>query len=346
MKDIDGRKRDKSAQKEVRLFAVKAVIQGKMTQAESARFYEVSEGAVSDWLKKYRHGGKARLIGDKRGTGKREKLLSSHQINAVQKYIETKTPDELNLPFLLWTREAVQQLILQKYKISVALKTLSTWLKKWGFSPQKPAKKAMEQNPEVVEQWLAEEYPAIEAKAKKEKAEINWLDESGIQSTDNRGRSFSKTGKTPSIKISAKRSRANFISSVNRLGIMRFMTYSGKMDSGKFIEFLKRLIKTAKKKIYVIADNYSVHKSKAVKEFLEAYSDRLEMYYLPTYSPDLNPDEFLNRHLKSIIFKRERPKGLSSLRKLTERKLREIQADKNLVKSYFDTPTLTYTRAA
>ena len=219
-------------------------------------------------------------------------------------------------------------------------------LGKWGFTPQKPKKKAMEQNPELVRKWLEEEYPEIEKRAKKEKAEINWLDESGIQSTDNRGRSYAKKGKTPSIKISAKRNRANFISTVNKLGEMRFMTYLGKMDSKRLIEFLRRLIRSGERKKFVILDNLSVHKSREVKKWLETHSERMELFYLPTYSPDLNPDEHLNRHLKSIIFKSERPDSRISLRKLTERKLRVIQADKNLVKSYFDSESVRYARAA
>jgi len=346
LEDSDGRKRDKRTQEEVRIFAVRAVNDKIMTQAETARFYGVSEGAVSDWLTKYRHGGEARLKGDKRGTGKRSTILSAHQVNAVKKYIETKTPDELNLPFLLWSLEAVRELISVKYKKEIASRTLSTLMNDWGFSAQKPAKKAMEQNPEIVANWLEEEYPAIEKKAKQEKAEINWLDESGIQSTDNRGRSYAKRGKTPSVKISAKRNRANFVSTVNKLGVMRFMTYLGKMNSKKLIEFLRRLIKGSKKKIFLVVDNFSVHKSREVREWLEVHQERIEVFYLPTYSPDLNPDELLNRHLKSVIFKEERPTSRESLRKLTERKLRVIQSDKNLVKSYFNSKSTSYAGAA
>jgi transposase len=168
---------------------------------------------------------------------------------------------------------------------------------------------------------------------------------SGIQSTDNRRRSYAKKGKTPSVKISARRHRANFISTVNKLGIMRFMAHLGKMDSSKLIEFLRRLIRNSTKKMFVIVDNYSVHKSGKVRDWLEAHPERIEMFYLPTYSPELNPDEYLNRHLKSVIFKSERPDSRTSLRKQTERELRKIQADKNLIKSYFKTKAVHYAKA-
>ena len=335
MKKTDGRQASKEVQQEIRLLAVKAVIERQMTQAEASRFFNVSETAISKWIKRYKHGGTKRLIGDKRGTGKTKAILSVRQVNAIQKIIETKTPEQIKLPFLLWSLEAVQMLVKTRYKKSIAKRTLSTLLKNWGFSAQKPAKKAMEQNPKTVKKWLEEDYPAIEKRAKKEKAEINWLDESGIQSTDNRGRSYAKKGKTPLIKISAKRNRSNFISTVNKLGIMRFMTYLGKMESEKLIEFMRRLIKSGNKKIFLIMDNYSVHKSKKVKDWVKEHEKHIEIFYLPTYSPDLNPDERLNRHLKSIIFKEERPSSRKSLRKLTERKLRAIQSDKNLIKSYF-----------
>ena len=141
-------------------------------------------------------------------------------------------------------------------------------------------------------------------------------------------------------------SRTNFISTVNKLGIMRFMTYLGKMDSSKLIEFLSKLIRGSKKKIFVIMDNLSVHKSGKVREWVNAHQEQMEIFYLPTYSPDLNPDEYLNRHLKSVIFKEERPTSRENLRSLTVRKLRVIQSNQDLVKSYFDSKSVQYARAA
>lgn len=342
----DARQLSKETQKQIRRLAVEAVVKHEERRSKVCELYKVSKQALSKWIKKYKKGGYSSLDHDKRGSGKKEKLLSPQQIKAVKEYIHNYTPDELDLPYLLWTREAVQKLIWQKYKIAVALKTLSTWLHDWGFSPQKPAKKAMEQNPELVRKWLEEEYPIIERRAKKEKAEITWVDESRIQSADNRGRSYAKKGETPSIKISARKNGTNFISTVNKLGIMRFMTYLGKMDSFKLIEFLSKLIRGSKKKIFVIMDNLSVHKSGKVREWVNAHQEQIEIFYLPTYSPDLNPDEYLNRHLKSVIFKEERPTSRESLRSLTVRKLRVIQSNKDLVKSYFDSKSVQYARAA
>jgi transposase len=295
MKNIDGRKASKDVQQERRILAVKAVTEGKMRQAEAARFFEISESAISKWIKKYKHGGVPRLIGDKRGSKKPQTILSAHQANAIQKLIQTRIPNELNLPFLLWSLDALQMLISQRYKKVIAKRTLSTLLDKWGFTIQKPAKKVMEQKPELVQKWLEEDYPRIQQRAKKENAEINWLDESGIQSADNRGRSYAKKGKTSSIKINAKKNRANFILTVNKLGTMRFMTYLGKMDSQRLIEFLGRLTRSGNRKKFVILDNLSVHKSKEVKEWVKEHEERIELFYLSNYSPDLNSDEYLNR---------------------------------------------------
>ncbi|HEY9886367.1 MAG TPA: IS630 family transposase [Vampirovibrionales bacterium] len=346
MMEFDGRLRSKDSQEEIRILAVRARVELKKPFPEICKLYQVSESALTKWLKKYRKGGYKALRSDKRGSGASQKKLSAHQTNALKKFIETKTPDQFGLPFLLWTREAIQMLIKKRYKVDVALQTLSEWLKNWGFSFQKPAKKALEQNPEAIKEWLEEEYPQIREKAKKENAEIQWLDESGIQTNQNNRKTFAPKGKTPRVDIPVRRIRCSYLASISNRGKMRFMVYSNRFNSEKLIVFLKRVIASSKRKIYLIMDNHPVHKSRKVKSWVEGNKEKIEIFYLPTYSPEMNPEENLNRHLKTVIFKEERPEGHKKLKKLVETKLRVIQGNPDLVKSYFKKENVSYARAA
>ena len=191
----------------------------------------------------------------------------------------------------------MQKLIKKKFDIDVCLSTVSNYLSKWGFTTQKPYKKAQEQNPEQVKKWLKEEYSEIEKRAKKENASIFWGDESGLRSTHSAGRSYSPKGKTPERKITAKRLSVNMISVMSNNGKLYFKTYSGKFISEVFIDFMKRVIKQSKKKVFLIVDNLAVHKSAIVKEWIERNKSKIELFFLPPYSPDMNPDELLYRSM-------------------------------------------------
>lgn len=346
MEKIDGRNLSKEEQKILRIRAVLAVIEEGLTQAEAAKIFKVSEAAMNKWLKLYKRGGLEKLEQDRRGGQKNAVcILSTHQKNAIQHYINTKTPDEFGILYLLWTREALQELVKKKYGKHVSIRTVSEWLSKWGYSPQKPAKKAKEQQPKEVQKWFGERYPAIQKRAKEENAEIHWGDESGVQSTDNRQRGYSKKGKTPEIKLSGKRCRCNMISSITNLGKLRFKVFEGKFNADILIDFMRRLIRGAERKIFLILDNHSVHVSKKVRNWLEAHKGEIEVFYLPTYSPELNPDEYLNNHLKKVVFKEKRPEGCTSLKRLMIKALRKIQVNEKLVSSYFRHKAVTYAGA-
>ena len=185
--------------------------------------------------------------------------------------------------------------------VELPLRTITDYLKRWGFTPQKPAKRAYEQNPKAVQQWLDSAYPEIVARAKQEKAEIHWGDETGVQSDAYNTKGFSPKGKTPVIRLNAKKSSLNMVSAITNQGKVRFMLYQETMTTQVFIKFLSRLVKDAKRKVFLILDNHRVHHSKIVKEWLEQHKGQIELFFLPSYSPELNPDEYLNGNLKQKI---------------------------------------------
>jgi len=264
--------------------------------------FDIAKSTFDKWWALYRKGGFKALQAKKRGRKSgSHRSLNLEQEQEIRNLIVEKTPDQLKLPFALWNRRAVIRLIKLRFKITMPIRTVGEYLKRWGYTPQKPLKRAYEQNPKAVQRFLDEEYPAIKQRAKDEKAEIHWGDETGLRSDSQHGRSYAPKGQTPVIRLNSQRWSSNLISSITNQGKVRFMLFKGGMNANVFIKFLKRLIKDANKKVFLILDNLRVHHSKIVKEWINNHSKEIELFYLPSYSPQLNPDELLNCDLKAGV---------------------------------------------
>jgi len=264
------------------------------------------------------------------------------QEREIQRLIVDKTPDQLKFPFALWTRKAVQELIRRKYRITMPIRTVGMYLSRWGFTPQKPVKKAREQKPEVVEHWLKTEYPRIAKQAKKEKAEIYWGDETGIQNEANRTRGYFPRGIKPVLRVPSKKERISMVSAINNEGKVRFMIYRDSMISSRLIDFMNRLIKDTGRKVYLILDNLKVHHSKDVTKWLEKKKDEIAVFYLPSYSPELNPDEYLNNDLKHWVHSGIQAETVKDLKHKTESFMRRLLKRAHHVKKYFEHQAVVY----
>lgn len=203
------------------------------------------------------------------------------------------------------------------------------------MSPQNPVKRACEKQSEYVKTWLDEEYPKIARKAAPAKAEIHWGDEMGVRSDDQIGRTYSKRGQTPVVRVPGRRFSCQMISTVTNRGSLRFMIFDGKFNAEVMIGFLTRLVKSVKQKIFLILDGHPVHKSKKVKSWIEAHANRIELFTLPAYSPELNPDELLNQDVKTNAVRRKRAANVDELKKNLLGYLRGRQKRPDLVKRYF-----------
>jgi transposase len=307
-----------------------------LTYEQIAQQTGLSRTGVFDICKRHDEGGAKALV-DRIGGRKlgEERLLSAEQEALVQRLITDKTPDQLKLGYALWTRGAVAELIEARCGVRLQVRTMGKYLKRWGFTPQKPMKKAYEQSPAAVKAWLDTSYPVIAQRAKLEGADIHWSDESGLRSDDVRGRSFAPKGKTPLVSVPNKRHSLSIISSVTNKGEMRWKIFDGALNASIFIDFLKRLIRNAKKKIFLIVDNLRVHHSRPVKAWLEANAAKIEVFYLPSYSPELNPDEMANADIKQAITKLPAAKTKLQLVKATARHLRSVQKTPERVRKYF-----------
>ena len=346
MEREDGRKLSIDAQEERRKTIVRMRKQGK-------KLYEIEEAVslsrttVCKALKTYREGGWKALRGMRRGTKKGEnRNLNTAQEAALQAKIIDRRPEQLKLDFALWTREAVRQLILREYDIDMPIRTVGEYLKRWGFTPQKPVKFAYERRPEKVKEWLDETFPEIRGRAKQEKAEIFWGDETGLRSSDVRGRGFSPRGETPVISATAKYENLSMVSAITNKGRVHWMIVDGTVNADRFIEFLNGLCMDSRKKIFLVLDNLKVHHSKPVKEWLETRKRKIEFFFLPAYSPDLNPDEHLNSDLKQGVGSKAPSRTKLMLQKSATEHMTMLKATPHRIRKYFKDPAIVYASAS
>ena len=342
MEKTDARKLSKESLNLLRHQAIRLLKQD-YKQIEVAQILGVRAATISEWWSKFKKGGKRALQvnspGVKTGQGR---SLNAQQEREIQRLIINKTPDQLKLRFVLWNRKAIKELIQHQYGLNIAIRTIGDYLQRWNFTPQRPLKRAYEQQPTVVQRWLDEEYPEIKRKAKKENAEIQWGDETGFRSDHHYGRGYSPKGKTPVVTLSAKRVSTNMISSITNQGKVRFMIYSKSMNAQILIKFLRRLIKGSDRKIILILDNLRVHHANVVREWLEDKEDKLEIFFLPSYSPELNPDEYLNNDIKQGVHSKTLFRDENSLKRGVMSHMRMLQKTPARVKNFFKHPNIAY----
>jgi transposase len=313
------------------------------TYLQISQHLGMSKTGAFDICQRYAQGGSEALRDAPAGrqTGD-HRLLTAAQETQIQRLIADKTPDQIKMPYALWTRAAVAELIEVRLGIVLQVRTIGKYLKRWGFTPQKPMKKAYEQSPAAVKQWLDRDYPAIAARAKAENAEIHWGDESGLRSDDVRGRGFAPKGQTPVVRVNNKRHGLSVISSVTNKGQMRWRIFDGALNASIFIDFMKRLIRGSVKKVFLIVDNLRVHHSKPVKAWLAEHTDAIEVFYLPSYSPELNPDEMANADIKQAVTKQAPARSKLQLVKATARHLRSVQRKPERIRKYFEHGPVRY----
>ena len=337
-KRIDARKLPRDVLEEKRRLAHQLRKRG-MTRAEIGEIVGVHADTVGHWLKLDKNNLKVNRGGRKVGEARR---LSAEEETAIRTKLIDKTPDQLKLSYALWTRKAVQSLIQREAGVLIPVRTVGDYLKRWGMTPQKPQKRAYEQRAPEVQKWLRNEYPEIKAKASRENAEIYWGDETGLRNDSQHERGYALRGKTPVIRLNANRVSLNMISAVTNQGKVRFRFFEGSMNADILIDFFMRLTTDAKRKVVIILDNLRVHHCKPVKEWLEEHKAMIDVYYLPAYSPELNPDEYLNCDLKAGVHSGVPARDKKQLREKASKHMRMLQKKPNRVRSYFEHEKIRY----
>ena len=342
MKNEDARKLPPSAQEEKRKLGIKLWKKG-YSAINIAEMVGVSSRSINNWVNKYEKEGptglKSKARGSKHGSGRH---LTPDQEKRLQSLLIDKSPDQLKLDYVLWTRKAVMELILQETGLDMPIRTVGEYLKRCGFTPQKPVKKAYEQSPKAVKKWLDEDYPKIKTRADIEGAEIYWGDETGVRNDSQHERGYAPKGKTPVVKLNANRVSTNMISAITNQGKVRFKVFEGTMNAKVLIDFCKRLIKSSNKKVFLILDNLRVHHAKIFKAWLEENSHAIEVFYLPAYSPELNPDEYLNCDLKAGVHSGKPARNKEQLKSKVSSHMKMLQKKPKRVKKYFQHSKISY----
>jgi Transposase and inactivated derivatives len=343
MEKDDARKLSPAEQHERRRQVIRAYKRGR-SKPQIAADVGLSHTAVSKVIARYEAQGIQSLAPRRRGRRHGEdRALTAEQEQTVCRIICDKRPEQLKMDFALWSRAAVMQLIERECGVTLHVRSVGKYLARWGFTPQKPIKRAYEQSPAAVQTWLEETYPAIAERAKAEGGEVHWGDETALVNTDVRGRSYAPKGKTPvAMAIGGTRQKLSMIASVTNQGKARWMIIDGNFNHEKLIEFFELLIHDARRKVFLILDNLGVHHCKPVKTWLAQHVEQMEVFYLPSYSPELNPEERLNADLKHVIGRKVPIRTKAKLRTVAEDHMQVVASTPARVKAYFQDSRVKY----
>lgn len=335
----DARALDHQTLTELRKRGVGSVQKGQSPESV-AKALGVSRATLYGWLALYRQGGWGALEAKKRG-GRRPKL-DGKALSWIYDSVTMKSPLQMRFTFALWTSKMIAQLIRQKFGVKLSKASVCRLLGQMGLTPQRPLWRAYQQSPEHVERWLKEEYPGIRALARRENARIFFGDEAGIRSTHHAGTTWGKRGKTPVVSSTGARFGLNLISAVSPQGEFRFMTVKGRVNAAIFLDFIKRLMHNADRPIFLIVDGHPAHKAKMIQRFVDSTEGQFRLFFLPPYSPELNPDENVWNDLKSNAIGRQSITHPDMLKSRVIGFLRFLQKSPARVRAYFNGDTVRY----
>lgn len=320
-----------------RLLAVRAVVDFEMSQADAAAQYGVSSNTMTQWVSLYREQGEAGLAvqpqGRPEGSGR---ALSSEQEQAIRQLVVESLPCDHDIAIAMWTRQAVSELIAKHTGVELTLQGVGQYLRRWGLTPQKPARQAREQDPKEVEAFVQKTLPKVKEQAQEEDAQLHFVDEVGVQTSDQIGRSYAPKGDTPVQEVPKSHIQQDVISSVTPDGDLLYWAFPGTMTAEKFIDFLEQLVSDASGKLIVFADRHPAHVARAVDAWLEGRESQIELEWLPRYSPEYNADEFLNNDLKQVLKNEPMPQSASAFRETICSILKWIASTPDRVKGYFE----------
>jgi transposase len=339
MKSTDARKLSHKSLTDLRKRAVASVQDGQSPEA-IVKALGISRATIYGWLAKYRNGGWNAL--DARRRGGRPPKLDGKAMRWIYATVTMKNPMQMKFTFALWTARMIAEIIRKQLGVKLSKASVCRLLTQLGLTPQRPVWRAYQQKPEAVQRWLHTEFPRIRKLARTVKAQVFFGDEAGVRSDHHAGTTWAAKGQTPVVSSTGARFGMNMISAVSAQGEFRFMVVPGRVNAGEFINFIKRLLVGAGGMIFLIVDGHPAHKAKRVKSFVESVKDSFRLFFLPPYSPELNPDERVWNDLKNNAVGRQAITSPEQLHGAVLSHLRFIQKSPDRVRAYFNNATTQY----
>lgn len=340
---IDGRKLDRKTKEHQRTLAVRRVLEGGERPSAVMRTLGLCRTDIYRWLRRHREGGYGALAA--RPSPGRESALKEKHLRQITRWVVGKDPRQYAFDFGLWTRGLVRELLKKKCGVDVSPNTVGRALKKLGLTPQKPLRRAYERDPAAVEKWKAEDYPRLKKRAERRGADIFFEDEAGFSSEPNLGRTYGMKGETPVVRTSGQRQKVNAISAVNAKGGFWCDVYTGNLNAGRFVGFLKDFLRGRRRRVFLVVDGHPSHRAKCVAEYVRSTNGGLELHFIPPYAPDLNPDEFVWQYAKRQGVSKKPLKRNEALKDRVAQDMATIKKDKKLVASFFRANSVAYTLA-
>lgn len=298
-----------------------------------AEAFGVNRRAVTRWSIQYKKGGKKALLSKKAG-GPSFKLTVQEMNDLLALFKDDAMHHGFETP--LWTCKRIQQVIQKRMGKKLHTTNIMRWLKRWNFTSQKPKRRASQRDEKAVKKWLQKEWPKIQVHCRRWQAMLYFQDESGVSLTAVLGKTWAPKGETPVVKVTGKKGGLCVTSAISPAGKMVFRIEKEKINADKHIEFLQQIMKQhSHRKIIVIEDRAKPHIAKKVRDYVGRHKSRFAVYYLPSYAPELNPDEHVWEYLKAHQLKTHQAQDTEELKKLVKRKMQSIQRKKPLIHSFF-----------
>lgn len=339
MKPIDGRTLSHEVSEHIRILAVRRVREGERP-SDVIRSYGLCRTTIYRWLRAARRGGE-KALASRKAPGPAPKL-TARQKRQVGRWINGKDPRQYGFDFGLWTRGIVQALVRDRFGVELSVTAVGRLLAELEITPQKPLRRAYERDPAAIAKWVQEDYPRLRARARRRGAKIFFLDEAGIRSDSVLGRTWAPKGRTPEVATSGRRQAVNAISAVNARGEFWYKVYTGGLNKDRFVAFLKSFMRGRKHPVMLVVDGHPAHRARVVRDYVQAQKGKLEIYFLPGYAPELNPDEFVWNHLKKQGVSKKPLRRGESLRARVHADLEKIKRAPALVRSFFCAPSVAY----
>src|SRR5271167_2415073 len=337
----DGRSLDHRTLETIRLMAIERVREGEAPSSIIAS-YGFCRTTIYKWIAMASTPGVGLNALRSRPAPGRPRSLTRRQERQVYRWINGNDPRQYDLDFGLWTRSIVASLIERKFAVHVGLTAVGELLAKLELTPQKPLQRAYQRDPEAIDKWRRETFPAIARQAKAAGGEVYFWDESGFRADAVHGKTWGVKGQTPVIERPGQRQSISAASAVNSKGAFWYCTYEGGLNAELFISLLRQMMRHRSNPVHLVVDGLPAHKTKIVKDYVVSTAGLLTLHFLPGYAPELNPDELVWSHVKRTGVARTPLRKGENLREKIEAQLAAIKDNRALVRSFFKAPDVAY----